>query len=483
MILKHYKYLIAVSFILSYFTMEEFKNPIQFNNGLNGGFDEEFKNSKPLFSSIPFKKPKKVNGVKSTNKQLKQPNIFNASANVKFLRDEIYEGLIELHPFSMKIINHEIFQRMKNIKQLGPVAYHKKFQAKHTRYEHSIGTAYLARHVMKVLKQKHPEITEREMLCVEIAALCHDIGHGPFSHMFDFLLEQNTETKNNIMIHHEARSQFLVKYIIDSINNEESTKHITPLEVSLIQYFIEPVFYIKNVCGELNKEGHPVDLPPFYYGIEQIVSNSKYKLDVDKMDYIVRDAHGMRFDVMLSKETIDIFGILDQSMILNHDWTFSINHLTKIIELFNRRYIFHTNGYSHPEVSAMDCMLRDALTIANNVMHFTQYALLNNVENVEYFCNLTDDVLINLICNSTHEKMHEAIKLVNNVIDNVDLYEHIGDFVSDCDQNDENIIQVKWNIDTNPSSVFNIIWRNMPFHSNGIKTVPSGKIHRCFSKR
>ena len=59
--------------------------------------------------------------------------------------------------------------------------------ATHHRFEHSIGTYYLARAQMNILRQAQPElaITDNEVRNVAIAGLCHDLGHGPFSHVFD----------------------------------------------------------------------------------------------------------------------------------------------------------------------------------------------------------------------------------------------------------------------------------------------------------
>lgn len=59
--------------------------------------------------------------------------------------------------------------------------------ATHKRFEHCVGTAWLAYKIVKKLKKKQPElgITERDVKCLAIAGLCHDLGHGPYSHLFD----------------------------------------------------------------------------------------------------------------------------------------------------------------------------------------------------------------------------------------------------------------------------------------------------------
>jgi HD superfamily phosphohydrolase len=203
-------------------------------------------------------------------------------------------------------------------------------------------------------------------MCVELAGLCHDLGHGAYSHSFDHLLKEMGV--KDPTAHHEVRSQILVKAIIDDLNSENRIA-LTEEDLRLIQYFIDPDKYIQQHGNK----------PAFYPGLEQIVSNPVHKVDVDKMDYLLRDAQALRFDQTL-KYTLDIMGLLKRAQIIDGLWMFHIRDQGIVYDLICRRFIFYNNCYLHPDVNAVSCMITDAIKIVDRTYKFSESALLNHVQ-------------------------------------------------------------------------------------------------------
>ena len=144
----------------------------------------------------------------------------------------------------------------------------------HKRFEHSIGTCHLAQKQMKRLQKAQPElgITDRDVRNVAIAGLCHDLGHGPFSHTFDTLIAEHQMAYQGIPAdqcwHHEVASVMMLHDILES--HPVLRKHVTPAEERLIGDLI---------LGRSNER----------QWICEIISNSRNGIDVDKFDYMMRD--------------------------------------------------------------------------------------------------------------------------------------------------------------------------------------------------
>jgi HD superfamily phosphohydrolase len=97
-------------------------------------------------------------------------------ATKKIFNDAIH-GHFELSALSVKVMDTPQYQRLRDLSQLGGV-YYVYPAAASKRFEHSLGVAHLARTFVQSLRQEQPEldITDADVLCIEIAGLCHDLG-------------------------------------------------------------------------------------------------------------------------------------------------------------------------------------------------------------------------------------------------------------------------------------------------------------------
>src|SRR3954452_6732410 len=100
------------------------------------------------------------------------------------IRDPIH-GNIELSPAETRVVDHAVFQRLRAIKQLGFSEF--SFPgATHNRYLHSLGVCHLSGRafdsIFKKFEFSNDALRKRLRQTVRLAALLHDIGHGPLSH-------------------------------------------------------------------------------------------------------------------------------------------------------------------------------------------------------------------------------------------------------------------------------------------------------------
>src|SRR5260370_20216250 len=179
-------------------------------------------------------------------------------------RDSLYD-LIPLGPREEKLIGTPPFLRLQKIKQLGFV-YRVWPGATHTRYEHSLGCYYLAVRALRSLLQRGDDgglfgVSVSSVQTLVVAALLHDIGHYPFSHTIE-------ELGYPIIAHEKVGRSIIENSEIATIL--ERDYHLAPERVA---DFIDPP-KIKA-------------LPPDDEMLNSLLSGA---LDVDKLDYLPRDA-------------------------------------------------------------------------------------------------------------------------------------------------------------------------------------------------
>jgi HD superfamily phosphohydrolase len=311
--------------------------------------------------------------------------------NIKTIHDSIH-GFIQLSYFAVKVIDTPHFQRLRSIKQLGTCSYVFP-NAVHTRFEHSIGTYHVASEQLNSMVtttdletideylSKIPELHEYykrtynnnvhildEYVCelIKIAALCHDIGHGPFSHVFDDYFIQSTNKKDVFGASHEERSGLLIEKIIKG--NAELSSLVTNDEIQ----------FMKNL---INPESHHTGF------IYQIVSNSITGLDVDKFDYLLRDSYLINF-----QSKIDISRLVKHIRIINNDVVYPEQAVDDIYNLLHTRYRLHKQVYCHKVVISTQFLIVDILLLLDDILHIS-----DSVLNMDEFIKITDDYIFNSI--------------------------------------------------------------------------------------
>ena len=152
-----------------------------------------------------------------------------------------------------RLIDTAEFQRLRRVRQLG-LAYFAYQTAEHSRFTHSLGAFHLASRLLEKLGSKY-EISDSDRIAVRVAALLHDVGHGPFSHVIETILG----------FHHE---DFTVEAVLsDEMEIGETLKKFSATLAG-------------DVAGIIDGTFRPMALA-------QLVSS---QLDVDRMDYLLRDS-------------------------------------------------------------------------------------------------------------------------------------------------------------------------------------------------
>ncbi|MBP1928745.1 HD superfamily phosphohydrolase [Methanolinea mesophila] len=165
---------------------------------------------------------------------------------MKIIKDPVH-GYIDVADFVLPLLDSPLLQRLRYVKQLG-FSFLVYPGANHTRFEHSLGTMYLSD-----LMARQLQLDEEEQKLVAAAALLHDIGHGPFSHAIEPLMEDLLGYP-----HHYIRPLLEDPYTRDALEGQG----------------ISPADLVSLIDGD-----HP--LSGIIHG----------ELDVDRMDYLLRDAH------------------------------------------------------------------------------------------------------------------------------------------------------------------------------------------------
>ncbi|KAL9423937.1 hypothetical protein AB3S75_035932 [Citrus x aurantiifolia] len=316
-------------------------------------------------------------GASSTDELLKS-NSSQKERYSKHVHDNVH-GNIYLDPLALQFIDTEEFQRLRDLKQLG-LSHLVYPGAVHSRFEHSLGVYWLAGTAVQTLKDYQGlelDIDDIDIQTVKLAGLLHDVGHGPFSHMFEREFLPRVLSGSNWS--HEDMSLKMIDYIVD--------QHYIDIDSGRLNR-VKEMIITSHASQKSAKEKQ------FLY---DIVANGRNGIDVDKFDYIVRDSRacglGCNFQFERLMETMRVMG--DEICYRAKDY------LT-VYKLFSARADLHRTVYTHAKVKAIELMLVDALLEANEHL-----GISSSIQQPAEFWKL-DDTIINTILADPRPELKKA---------------------------------------------------------------------------
>jgi uncharacterized protein len=274
----------------------------------------------------------------------------------KVIHDSVH-GSVKLSGVYLDLLQRAEVQRLHGVHQLG-LAYLVFPGAHHTRMEHSLGTYQLASRMAAAL-----DIPEQERRCVLAAALLHDIGHAPYSHTLECVLEER------IGMTHTDIGRALIKGDMRTIDPREG-------EIIGDQGTIADLLEREGISADLvtdlivSPRGPDLSgqrkLP--LEGVQTYFNENNYlrqvihgPVDADQMDYLVRDAHYTG----VAHGTIDIDRIMDTIELHHGDIAVRKSGVVAIEGLMVARALMYTSVYFHHTVRIAEMMLCKAVENAS----------------------------------------------------------------------------------------------------------------------
>ena len=261
------------------------------------------------------------------------------------------------------------------------------------------------------------EITNVELLCVKIAGLCHDLGHGPFSHLFDGAFVPRS-SKSSSGWTHEQCSCDLFHHLIQK--NEKVRKlmeenGIGQVEQNMIKSMIMGAS--KDEIEETKYHGQTYKKQFLF----EIVSNKATGIDCDKFDYFARDTHhvGIKnsFEFKRYFKNIRIMPINGNLQICARD-----KEESNLYELFHIRWTLHRQVYQHKTSQIIEAMLTEALLLADE-----KFKISASIHNMERFTDMTDSIFYEILKSTDQdENVVKAREILRN-IQNRRLYQYCGE--------------------------------------------------------
>ena len=262
------------------------------------------------------------------------------------IRDPVH-GYVMMTGVEKELIDSPFLQRLRRIHQLAG-SYLVYPGATHTRFEHVIGTMHVAGLIAETLA-RNSELDVELVQEVRIAALLHDVGHGPFSHTYEEVLTGRS---------HEDISQRVI--LETSIRDILDRNGFSPKKMSEFA-----------VGRQRTKE-------PF---MNEIIAGS---LSADMMDYLPRDSHftGVEYGKVDTQRVMNSLHVAQKHLVIDDAALYAFE------ALLLARYEMFKAVYFHRTVRAAELMLVRSMQLADKVLGLT------DLSDISTYLELTDELVI-----------------------------------------------------------------------------------------
>ena len=267
--------------------------------------------------------------------------------------DPIHD-FITLYPHEIGLVDSPVFQRLRRIRQLAGA--HLVYPgAQHSRFEHSLGTMHIAGQAANILNEKG-YLNSKDSENIRMAALLHDIGHGPFSHLFEEVIQ-----KKKKISHEEMGKKLILKSEIGDIITKSG---------------FDKTFLSKLAFGDSK-----------YQFMNEIISGG---LSADMMDYLLRDGYFTGSE----HAKVDFMRIIHSLDVHNKKLSLDKSALYSFESMMISRYQMFKAVYFHKTVRSAEVMLIQSMLLADDELDLT-------TDNLEKYVQLTDEFVISKLVSLT----------------------------------------------------------------------------------
>lgn len=304
--------------------------------------------------------------------------------------DPVY-GHVAISAFEQLIINTPEMARLRRISQLGLADF--AFPgANHTRFEHSVGTLFIADKIARSLGLDEEEISK-----VRIAALLHDIGHCAFSHVVESILKRNPQYQPVLdgknFLHHEMFTRFV---IANSFHNKPE-----------IASYADASFFrdiSKMATGDIEGVSKPY--------LTQIISND---IDADRIDFLLRDSYhtGVSFGLVDVDQIIASMSVHNGRIILGGTLSYDEDMALIAAESMLIARAHHYSAIIHnPRTQGARVMLLHALE--KTLERYKETGTDVKAVVLKFFTVYNDNDLLNFIEANGDEKSRKLMANIRN---------------------------------------------------------------------